>query len=60
MGCGTGVGRAVGEAGHKVVAADFSQGMLDQMQRPNEAGVRTVFQAHELRTTGRPSACARA
>ena len=34
----------LGEAGHKVVAADFSQGMLDQMQaRLDAAGVRTVF-----------------
>ena len=45
MGCGTGaLAVPLGEAGHKVVAADFSQGMLDQMQaRLNEAGVRTVF-----------------
>ena len=44
MGCGTGaLAVPLGEAGHKVVAADFSQGMLDQMQaRLNEAGVRTV------------------
>ena len=33
MGCGTGaLAVPLGEAGHKVVAADFSQGMLDQMQ----------------------------
>lgn len=45
MGCGTGaLAVPLGEAGHKVVAADFSQGMLDQMQsRLDEAGVRTVF-----------------
>lgn len=45
MGCGTGaLALPLGEAGHKVVAADFSQGMLDQMQaRLDEAGVRTVF-----------------
>lgn len=45
MGCGTGaLAVPLGEAGHKVVAADFSQGMLDQMQaRLSEAGVRTVF-----------------
>lgn len=45
MGCGTGaLAVPLGEAGHKVVAADFSQGMLDQMQaRLNAADVRTVF-----------------
>lgn len=45
MGCGTGaLAVPLGEAGHKVVAADFSQGMLDQMQsRLDEGGVRTVF-----------------
>lgn len=45
MGSGTGaLAVPLGEAGHKVVAADFSQGMLDQMQsRLDEAGVRTVF-----------------
>lgn len=45
MGCGTGaLAVPLGEAGHKVVAADFSQGMLDQMRaRLDEAGVRTVF-----------------
>ena len=45
MGCGTGaLAVPLGEAGHKVVAADFSQGMLDQMQaRLDAAGVRTVF-----------------
>ncbi len=51
MGCGTGaLAVPLGEAGHKVVAADFSQGMLDQMQaRLDAAGVRTVFpKRHEL------------
>lgn len=45
MGCGTGaLAIPLGEAGHKVVAADFSQGMLDQMQAAlAEKGVRTVF-----------------
>ena len=45
MGCGTGaLAVPLGEAGHKVVAADFSQGMLDQMQaRLDAADVRTVF-----------------
>ena len=45
MGCGTGaLAVPLGEAGHKVAAADFSQGMLDQMQvRLDAAGVRTVF-----------------
>lgn len=45
MGCGTGaLAVPFGEAAHKVVAADFSQGMLDQMQaRLDAAGVRTVF-----------------
>lgn len=45
MGCGTGaLAVPLGRAGHKVVAADFSQGMLDKMQTAlDEAGVRTVF-----------------
>ncbi|MEY8459879.1 class I SAM-dependent methyltransferase [Eggerthellaceae bacterium 24-137] len=45
MGCGTGaLALPLGAAGHKVVAADFSQGMLDQMQaRLDETGIRTVF-----------------
>lgn len=45
MGCGTGaLAVPLGEAGHKVVAADFSQGMLDVMQAELDArGVRTVF-----------------
>lgn len=45
MGCGTGaLAVPLGQAGHKVVAADFSQGMLDKMQTTlDEAGVRTVF-----------------
>uniref|UniRef100_A0A7C9N7W4 Class I SAM-dependent methyltransferase n=1 Tax=Muribaculaceae bacterium Z82 TaxID=2304548 RepID=A0A7C9N7W4_9BACT len=45
MGCGTGaLAVPLGQAGHKVVAADFSQGMLDAMQRNlDAAGVTTVF-----------------
>ena len=45
MGCGTGaLAIPLGEAGHKVVAADFSQGMLDQMEATlAERGIRTVF-----------------
>lgn len=45
MGCGTGaLAIPLGEAGHKVVAADFSQGMLDQMEAAlAERGIRTVF-----------------
>lgn len=45
MGCGTGaLAIPLGEAGHKVVAADFSQGMLNQMEALLQArGVRTVF-----------------
>ena len=45
MGCGTGaLAIPLGEAGHKVVAADFSPGMLDQMEaRMAEAGVKGVF-----------------
>ena len=45
MGCGTGaLAVPLGKAGHKVVAADFSQGMLDIMQQDlDAAGVRTVF-----------------
>lgn len=45
MGCGTGaLSIPLGRAGHKVVAADFSQGMLDGMQDLlDKAGVTTVF-----------------
>ena len=45
MGCGTGaIALPLGELGHKVVAADFSQGMLDRMQAVMESpGIRTVF-----------------
>lgn len=45
MGCGTGaLAVPLGETGHKVVAADFSQGMLDQMkERLDAQGIRTVF-----------------
>lgn len=45
MGCGTGaLSIPLGLAGHKVVAADFSQGMLDRLQEGlDESGVRTVF-----------------
>ena len=45
MGCGTGaLAVPLGRAGHKVVAADFSQGMLDHLQRElDEQDVRTVF-----------------
>lgn len=45
MGCGTGaLSIPLGLAGHKVVAADFSQGMLDRLQEGLDAqGVRTVF-----------------
>lgn len=45
MGCGTGaLAVPLGEAAHKVVAADFSQGMLDQMkERLDAQGIRTVF-----------------
>lgn len=45
MGCGTGaVALPLGLAGHKVVAADFSQNMLDRMSFVMEqAGVTTVF-----------------
>ena len=45
MGCGTGaLAIPLGEEGHKVVAADFSQGMLDQMEALlQERGVHTVF-----------------
>lgn len=45
MGCGTGaIALPLAELGHKVVAADFSQGMLDRMQGLMDAqGVRTVF-----------------
>ncbi len=45
MGCGTGaIALPLGLAGHKVVAADFSQNMLDRMSFVMEqAGVKTVF-----------------
>ena len=45
MGCGTGaLSIPLGMAGHKVVAADFSQGMLDRLREGLEArGVATVF-----------------
>lgn len=45
MGCGTGaISIPLGEKGHKVVAADFSQGMLDIMQKGlDEKGIKTVF-----------------
>ncbi len=45
MGCGTGaLSVPLGKAGHKVVAADFSQGMLDKLQENlDEQGIKTVF-----------------
>lgn len=45
MGCGTGaLSLPLGLAGHKVVAADFSQGMLNRMSEIlAAANVRTVF-----------------
>nr|WP_294396571.1 methyltransferase domain-containing protein [uncultured Senegalimassilia sp.] len=45
MGCGTGaLAVPLGLAGHKVVAADFSRGMLDRMSEALEqADVHTVF-----------------
>lgn len=45
MGCGTGaLSIPLGLAGHKVVAADFSQGMLDRMQEELDArAITTVF-----------------
>lgn len=45
MGCGTGaLSVPLGEEGHKVIAADFSQGMLDAMEAElREKGVTTVF-----------------
>lgn len=48
MGCGTGaLSIPLGKAGHKVLAADFSQGMLDRMQETlNEHGIKTVFPKH--------------
>jgi SAM-dependent methyltransferase len=48
MGCGTGsLAVPLGAEGHKVVAADFSQGMLDQMERRlQEANIHTVFAKH--------------
>lgn len=48
MGCGTGaLSVPLGARGHKVVAADFSQGMLSNMQQIlDEQGVKTVFPKH--------------
>ena len=45
MGCGTGaLSVPLGKRGHKVVAADFSQGMLGQLREAlDREGVRTVF-----------------
>ena len=45
MGCGTGaLALPLGLAGHKVVAADFSQNMLERMSDVMDAaGVKTVF-----------------
>lgn len=45
MGCGTGaIALPLAQMGHKVVAADFSQGMLDGMQKIIDAqNVRYVF-----------------
>ena len=45
MGCGTGaIALPLAKLGHKVVAADFSQGMLDGMQKIIDAqNVRSVF-----------------
>lgn len=45
MGCGTGaIAIPLAQRGHKVVAADFSQGMLDTMRSNMElAGVSSVF-----------------
>ena len=45
MGCGTGaLAVPLGLAGHKVVAADFSRGMLDRMSEAlKQTEVRTVF-----------------
>lgn len=45
MGCGTGaLAIPLGAEGHKVVAADFSQGMLEHLQTELDArGIRTVF-----------------
>lgn len=45
MGCGTGaLCVPLGKRGNKVVAADFSRGMLDRLQQTLELeGVRTVF-----------------
>ncbi|MEG1745907.1 MAG: methyltransferase domain-containing protein [Raoultibacter sp.] len=45
MGCGTGsLAIPLAEAGHKVVAADFSQGMLDGMKMlMDEKGVTSIF-----------------
>lgn len=45
MGCGAGtLALPLGRAGHKVVAGDFSQSMLDRLRAlADEQGVRTVF-----------------
>lgn len=45
MGCGSGaLAIPLGLAGHKVVAADFSQAMLGRMQEQlDQQGIRTVF-----------------
>lgn len=45
MGCGTGaLSVPLGQGGHKVVAADFSQGMLDRLQETLDAQhIQTVF-----------------
>lgn len=45
MGCGAGaLSIPLGLAGHKVVAADFSQGMLDQLSKSlEENAIKTVF-----------------
>lgn len=45
MGCGTGaLSVPLGKRGNKVVAADFSRGMLDRLQETlDREGVRTVF-----------------
>lgn len=48
MGCGTGaLSVPLGLRGHKVVAADFSQGMLDRLQESlDENCIKTVFPKH--------------
>ena len=63
MGCGTGaLSVPLGKRGHKVVAADFSQGMLGQLREAlDREGVRTVFPKQmSWPTIGPASACARA